>query len=298
MFKKVKEYFKGKNPFLMASAAIVIVSVAIICLLLKNEFSAGMVLEPVSEDSQVSVEETIVNNEKKLGSEEGESSETDTIMQETVMSELSVLESVEISRESETASNVEIETEREETVSLDQESTPESEITFTPETLSEPEENVILEAVPDRQPEDIVLQEPEPESADETVAEAESQPEVMPQPEEKPLPEVIPEPEEIPEPEAPHEHSWIFESCYQEPTCSNGGLENQICAHCGETRIVGGTPTGEHDYVVETEGDCCSEEIVRCSVCNNREIREKNIANHIDVEDGSCYSCGQKIESE
>ena len=93
-------------------------------------------------------------------------------------------------------------------------------------------------------------------------------------------------------------HSWIFESYFQVPDCSNGGLENQICAHCGEQRTVGGTPTGKHDYIVETEGDCCSEEIVRCSVCNNREIREKNIANHIDVEDGSCYGCGQKIESE
>jgi len=97
---------------------------------------------------------------------------------------------------------------------------------------------------------------------------------------------------------ARHEHSWIFESCYQEPTCSNGGLENQICAHCGETRIVGGTPTGEHDYVVETEGDCCSEEIVRCSVCNARETRGYNMTNHIDVEDGICYGCGQKVSGE
>ena len=40
MGKKIKEYFKGKNPYLMASAAIVIVSMAVICLLIKDEMSA------------------------------------------------------------------------------------------------------------------------------------------------------------------------------------------------------------------------------------------------------------------
>ena len=38
MFKKVKEYFKEKNPYLMASAAIVIVSMAVICMLLKMRY--------------------------------------------------------------------------------------------------------------------------------------------------------------------------------------------------------------------------------------------------------------------
>ena len=91
-------------------------------------------------------------------------------------------------------------------------------------------------------------------------------------------------------------HSWVFESFYQEPTCSNGGLENQVCAHCGETQVTGGAPTGEHLYLVETPGDCCSEEVVVCSECNYREIKEKDKGNHMDVEDGFCYGCGETIK--
>ena len=93
-----------------------------------------------------------------------------------------------------------------------------------------------------------------------------------------------------------HEHSWIFESFYQKPTCSNGGLVTEICAGCGETQITGGTPTGEHTFMVETPGDCCSEEVAVCSECNFREVRDKAPKNHIDVEDGFCYGCGQKAE--
>ena len=70
----------------------------------------------------------------------------------------------------------------------------------------------------------------------------------------------------------------------------------QICAHCGETQITGGTSTGKHEYKVEKPGDCCSEEIVACVECNHREVREKDFQNHIDVEDGFCYGCGQKTE--
>ena len=91
-------------------------------------------------------------------------------------------------------------------------------------------------------------------------------------------------------------HSWVFESFYQVPTCRNGGLENQICAHCGETQITGGTPTGEHVYKVETPGDCCSEKVVVCTECNHREVREKDMGNHMDVEDGFCYGCGEAIK--
>ena len=152
----------------------------------------------------------------------------------------------------------------------------ETENTPAPEVLPEPEEMVSTEVVPDTQPEEEVPKEPEK----------------TPEPEAIPEPEEIPEPERIPETEATHEHSWMFESVFQEPTCSNGGLENQICAHCGETRTIGGTPTGEHNYVVENTGDCCSEEIVRCSECNAREVRDKDMNNHIDVEDGICYGCG------
>ena len=150
----------------------------------------------------------------------------------------------------------------------------------------------------------------------------EEKPEPVPEPvteypaEQEPASETVPEQEIIPqeegESEAPAEeeheppasqeqeesciHSWVFESFYQEPTCSNGGLENQVCAHCGKTQITGGTPTGEHAYRVETPGDCCSEEVVVCTECNYREIKEKDKANHIDVEDGVCYGCGETIK--
>ena len=110
-----------------------------------------------------------------------------------------------------------------------------------------------------------------------------------------PEPEETPKPTEVPEPEV-HEHSWVFESYYQKPTCSNGGLVTQICAHCGETQITGGIPTGEHAYEVETVGDCCSAEVVVCTECNFREVREKDPTNHIDVEEGFCYGCGHKAE--
>lgn len=111
------------------------------------------------------------------------------------------------------------------------------------------------------------------------------------------LAETTSEPEEAVE-TLPHEHSWLFESNYQEPTCSNGGLINEVCVHCGETRIVGGSPTGKHDFIVEIKGDCCSEEVVRCSVCNTREMRGNDMTNHIDAEGGICYGCGQKISGE
>lgn len=93
-----------------------------------------------------------------------------------------------------------------------------------------------------------------------------------------------------------HEHNWMFESYYQNPTCSNGGLVTEICAQCGETQITGGIPTGKHSFKVETKGDCCSEEVVACSECNFREVRDKDPKNHIDIEDGFCYGCGQKVE--
>lgn len=256
MDKKIKEYFKGKNPYLIVSAAIVIASMVVICMLLKDEVSA------VQETNTVS--EVVV-----------EMQESETLEEFVQESEVSTPEP-------------------QNTPVTETTPTPEAVMTPEPERVTEPEETVPPEVVPDTQPEDAVPQE--------TGKTSES--EVIPAPEELPEPDVIPEPEETPapeetsEPEAPHEHSWMFESVFQEPTCSNGGLENQICAHCGETRTVGGTPTGEHDYVVENAGDCCSEEIVRCSQCNAREVRDKDMCNHIDVEDGMCYGCGQKVASE
>ena len=161
--------------------------------------------------------------------------------------------------------------------------------------------------------EEIPKHEEKPESEPEPVTEYPAEQEPA---EQEPVPEPVPEQESIPqeeeESEAPAEeeqespasqeqeescrHSWVLESFYQKPTCSNGGLENQVCVHCGETQITGGTPTGEHVYRVETPGDCCSEEVVVCTECNYREIKEKNKANHIDVEDGVCYGCGETIK--
>ncbi len=92
------------------------------------------------------------------------------------------------------------------------------------------------------------------------------------------------------------DHSWVFESYYQNPTCRSGGLENQICSKCGLRQTTPGTPTGEHVFETETEGNCVSEEIVICKDCNYRKIREKNPDKHIDVEEGFCYGCGSKIQ--
>ena len=271
MFKKVKEYFKEKNPYLMASAAIVIVSMAVICMLLKDEVSAVQETDTVDVVSEVVME-----------------------MQESEILEESVQESEASSQEPDSKPECVMETqivptepvqstpEPQSTPVTETTPTPEAVITPEPKKVTEPEEIVSTEVVPDTQPEECVQQEPEKRP----------EPEVIPELEETPAPE------EIPEPEAPHEHSWIFESYFQTPDCSNGGLENQICVHCGETRTVGGTPTGEHNYVVENTGDCCSEEIVRCSECNTRDVREKDMRNHIDVEDGICYGCGQKVASE
>ena len=175
--------------------------------------------------------------------------------------------------------------------------------------VSEEEEEI---PVPEKEPATEIQREEEqevmpaetstPEPVTVPTSESTPLPEVTPVPAPKLAPEDTPiqEPEEKePEPEAtstPHEHSWMFDSWYQEPTCSNGGLVMEICAHCGETQVTGGTPTGEHSYQVETPGDCISEEVVVCSVCNCREVREKNPGNHIDVEDGFCYGCGKNAD--
>jgi len=192
-----------------------------------------------------------------------------------------------------------------------QESVVETEETVVTEVSVEPEnvqtditeiesQNVVFKAGKEEKPK----YEEEPEPVPETPAVKEPAPERIPEQESIPQEEVESEPpaEEEQEPPASQEpeesciHSWVFESFYQEPTCSNGGLENQVCAHCGETQITGGTPTGEHSYRVETPGDCCSEGVVVCTVCNYREIKEKDMGNHMDVEDGFCYGCGTTIK--
>ena len=270
MLKKVKEYFKGKNPYLMASAAIVIVSMAVICLLLKDEMSAVQETDAVDVVSEVVIE--VQESEPSEFVQESEVASSVPDSEPVSMVETQIVSTEPVKSTLEPQSTPVTETTP----------TPEAVITPEPKKVTEPEEIVSTEVVPGTRPEECVPQEPEKTP----------EPEVIPEPEETPVPEVLPESE------APHEHSWMFESVFQEPTCSNGGLENQVCAHCGETRTVGGTPTGEHNYVVENTGDCCSEEIVRCSECNTRDVREKDMRNHIDVEDGICYGCGQKVASE
>ena len=177
------------------------------------------------------------------------------------------------------------------------ESEKEAEIVVSPVPDQVPEESAEESQTPAEEytPDEENVPAPEPEEIPEPVPEV--LPEPTPTPESEPAPVPVPTPQpapaETPEPDN-HEHSWIFESFYQEPTCSNGGLVTQICAHCGETQVTGGTPTGEHHYEVETVGDCCSAEVVVCTECNYREVREKDPANHIDVEDGFCYGCGVK----
>ena len=156
----------------------------------------------------------------------------------------------------------------------------------TPEVTPEP--------VPENTPKPTVPQTPDPVPEETPEVNQESVPEATPEPTPEPTPEATPEPA-VPT-EEPCVHHWLFDSYFQEPTCSNGGLENQICARCGATRTVAGTPTGKHSFVVETKGDCIGAEIVRCEECNTREIGEKDISNHIDVEDGFCFGCGTKTE--
>lgn len=159
------------------------------------------------------------------------------------------------------------------------------------ETVSSPEENV-------NQPGEVSALNPEKETQ-------ESMPEKIEEADATEMENIESDPPTEPDESAAtdtpaeseeHEHSWVFEAYYQKPTCSNGGLVTEICAQCGETQITGGTPTGKHTYEVEIPGDCCSEQGVVCTECNYREMREKDSGNHIDVEDGFCYGCGQKVE--
>lgn len=154
------------------------------------------------------------------------------------------------------------------------------------------ETGTVLVGIPDKKPETIPEAKPDTMSEENIPSEEEKESDPEPTDKEEPIraSEAILESET-----AACTHCWIFESYFQEPDCSNGGLVNQICVHCGETCTVGGMPTENHDFIVENAGDCLSEEIVRCSVCNTREIREKQPENHIDVEDGICYGCGQKV---
>ena len=297
MSKKIKEYFKGKNPYLLASAAIVIVSVCIISMILKDEVSTTKENDMVSSTKQ-STEESIADTESVKESLEAESSEVAEEVQASETIETSVEEDEEATKvvESEPVNIAETQSKPDESVQSTPvpEKKPVQEIESTQENRTEPEVTVTPEADPDPKPEPPATPEPEVVPSEEP-----SVPEEIPVPQPTPAPEVTPAPEITPSPEETpviHEHSWIFDSWYQEPTCSNGGLVNEICAHCGETQVTGGTPTGKHSYTVESTGDCCSEEVVVCTECNHRQVGEKNPNNHIDVEDGFCYGCGKKTD--
>lgn len=271
--KKIREYLKGINPYLLASVAVVILSIGLIGVLLWDVPSAEEAGISVSAES--SMEGSVETQESEVQTEEvWETEEITEVFEETQQTEETVFENPEETTEGSAPVSEEICG----SVSATEESQEETESTEA-STESETEESP--EEVPD------LTLEKEHDEDQETVPKEET--------EEQPEEEVIPESEETPESDV-HEHSWIFESFYQEPTCSNGGLVTQICAKCGETQITGGTPTGEHSYEVETEGDCCSAEVMVCTECNFREVREKDPDNHMDVEDGFCYGCGQKTE--
>lgn len=298
MLKKVKEYFKGKNPYLMASAAIVIVSIFIISMILKDEVSTGKESDMDAINTQQSTEESTAETESIQESLETKSSEVVDEVQESETIETSVEEDEEATKvvESEPVNIAETQSKPDESVQSTPvpEKKPVQEIESTQENRTEPEVTVTPEADPDPQPEPSATPEPEVVPTEEpSVPEEIPVPQPTPAPEVTPMPEITPSPEETP---IIHEHSWIFDSWYQEPTCSNGGLVNEICAHCGETQVTGGTPTGKHSYTVESTGDCCSEEVVVCTECNHRQVGEKNPDNHIDVEDGFCYGCGKKTD--
>ena len=258
--KKIKEYLKNKNPYLLASAAIVTLSVGLIVALLQGESAEEQEIKEVIKVDHAETQNTIPvekHDMETLPEDEG----TETVMVETVWEEKAedaVFESVgeEVREISESATKEE----------------PSEKMEEVQRPIEVQENTEIREKEEDKAPEVLPEEEPD-EKTDISETEVTETPSLE-----------------------PHEHSWSFESYYQEPTCSNGGLVNQICAHCGETKTTTGVPTGDHLYEVEAAGDCCSVEVVICKECNHREVREKNLKNHIDVEDGFCYGCGQKTE--
>ena len=274
--EKFKKYLKNVNPYLLASAAVVGVSALIMFFLVTGE-------SPAKDKETLVIEESV----------DCESEETEGTVLEQVTESEALEESDDMSGETEESTVEEAVTVEQEPIkdkNVEQESLAVTEGTeeFSeeyPENEKQPEEDQELEP---KKPEVVEQPEVRPEES-ETVPE---EPDITPE-----EPDTTPEESEFtPEEPEVHEHSWIFESYYQKPTCSNGGLVNEICAHCGETQITGGTPTGEHFFEVETVGDCCSAEVAVCTECNYREVREKDPANHIDVEDGFCYGCGHSTE--
>lgn len=255
MRNKNEGYLKGKNPYVLASFAIVLVSIGIIFMLLQEK-------PPVDISDETVITEEILETVEDVDADDSLSTGESLEMQEPLDVEENVPDATEVEwKEEQSAEKTEVPTE-----------------SASPLPSETEKEEVAQEVT------EPVEQEPEIKQPKE---------DVITEPEETDEPE--PEPEKTLEPEK-HVHSWISGSYYQEPTCSNGGLVNQICVHCGETQITGGVPTGNHEYKVEKVGDCCSAEVVVCMECNYREVREKDVQNHIDVEDGFCYGCGHNAD--
>ena len=275
MFDKMKKYVKGKTPYLLASYAVVFVSILVIVFLVRADLPAEE--DPNTADVLVEVEES-----QEIGVDEELPEETENVIE--VVTE-STKETV--AEENQEENNAEPEQPSEQEI---KESFPKKDALPTKESFETVEETVVEEP---KEPEENPEKPAEPDEPGQMETRPSEESKVIPEEKTEPVPEDTPK-----EPEATeeHEHSWSFESYYQKPTCSNGGLVNQICAHCGETQTTVGTPTGEHLYKVETPGDCCSAEVVICSECNHREVREKDPDNHIDEEDGFCYGCGCKTE--
>jgi hypothetical protein len=278
--QKWKKFLMGDYPHRRITAVLLLLSVVVMCLVIRRDVPDPKKTDVVT-DSSETVESVNENESELVGDEladveETEESSMEGKIEESIPPEDTILKESEEMHASEEPMT--------ESISV-QEVIAESSMPPKEESLELPQKPI----APDRTPEPESVETPEPVP----IPEVTPAPEPTPVPEETPMPESTPEPDKTP---VSHEHSWSFQDWYQEPTCSNGGLVMEICVHCGETQITGGIPTGEHSYEVETSGDCLSEEVVVCTVCNYREVREKNLSNHIDVEDGFCYGCGKKTE--
>ncbi len=256
--RNIKEFLKRTNPYMVGSIVIVVFTICLIVWLICDG----------TKGEDIPLQDTIVKVETNETEQKEEKEvifvrETESQVMETVASTESIAETTEETKEV--------------------------------MVLLSKEEGAVPKSEPPRQAVSELVG-PEPESTNPSGSEPEQE-EPEPPAEVKPEPEEpeIPEPTPTPEPPKECNHNFIFDSYYQEPTCSSGGLENQVCMHCGMSQTTPGTPTGEHHFVTETEGDCCSEEVVICKDCNYRETWSKNSGNHIDVEDGFCYGCGTKL---
>lgn len=260
--KKIRECLKGINPYLVASVAVVILSIGLIGALLWDVPSAENAEISVTPES--SMEEIVETQESEVQTEEvWETEEIKEVFAEAQQTQETVFENPEETAEESIPVSEEI---REVVEAEEVQETVESIEVFQQPVRGEYFEEELSPREENDTGQDMIPEEEMKELRGEGI---------------------------ILEPEG-HEHSWIFDSYYQAPTCSNGGLVNEVCAHCGKTQTTAGSPTGEHQFIVEIAGDCCSAEIVICSECNYREVREKNAVNHVDVEDGFCYGCGQK----